>query len=407
MSKGDAVFPYKALGKIFLDSAATSQKPQVVIDEVVKLLSQPMANPKRGSYPWAWEAEERLEMVRKKVANFIGSASAEEIVFTSGATEGLNMVAFAWGLYNLKDGDEVLYSISQHQSLILPWFALRNLLERFGVSIRLVEYDLHPNSGHPVTADIMEKITDRSRVLLLPQVHHIYGDQCELFRFVDRLPERVRVVVDAAQSIGHIEVDVSKLPAHFLAFSGHKCFALPGSGVLWVKSSIHQELGFFKVGGGMALDVNQDRQDFVGVDMPQRLEAGTPNLFAIESLGVAIDFLRDKGIKNIEKQVTQLTTYLIRGLQEISAIEFLPGLALCPEKDSKGSGIVAFRISGIPSIEVGEFLADNGIYLRCGTHCSAAAGAVDDSVRVSLHFYNTFSEIDRLLTVLRQMEQLR
>ena len=226
-------------GVVYLDSAATTQKPRAVIDAVTATLAGPAANPGRGSYPWSTRAEQRIAGVRAQAARFIGAAGADEIVFTPGATAGLNAVALSWGLASLADGDEILYSPFDHTSNVYPWVRLREVLARSGRRVTLVPYRVTA-AGEADAADIAAKVTSRTRLITVAHVHHLFGGLTTLEELRGRLGPAVRLCFDCTQSAGHIPVDVGQLGCDFAVFSGHKMFGIAGTGVLYARRRVHR-----------------------------------------------------------------------------------------------------------------------------------------------------------------------
>jgi cysteine desulfurase / selenocysteine lyase len=225
-------------GVVYLDSAATTQKPRPVIDAVTAGLSGQTANPGRGSYPWSARGARRIAEVREQAARFIGAAGADEIVFTPGATAGLNAVALSWGLANLADGDEILYSPHDHTSNVYPWVRLRQLLARSGRRVSLVPYAVTA-AGEADTADIAAKVSPRTRLITVAHVHHVFGGLTTLEELRGRLGPAVRVVFDCTQSAGHVPLDVARLGCDFAVLSGHKMFGVAGTGVLYARRRVH------------------------------------------------------------------------------------------------------------------------------------------------------------------------
>lgn len=387
---------------IYFDSAATSQKPTIVIDAVNDYYKNYCANISRGSYRWATKATYKLETVRKKVAKFINAQSDSEIVFTSGTTEGSNIIALAWGLYNLHDGDEILLCLSDHQSTVLPWLNLQKTLSQFGIKISIIPFNLHPAGDYDLQ-DIAAKVNKKTRLIVLTHIHNVFGLEMEIKEIKNLLPKHVLIMLDAAQSIGHINIDVKELGIDFMVFSGHKMFADTGIGILWINTALHEQIKPMKVGGGSNLYVLQNLSFSERGSIQAFLESGTPHIPGIISLGKAIDFIEMLTIQFIEERILQLTQYLFQKLRLLDNVEFLPGVA--SSRCAVGYGIIAFRLKGISSSDVGFILDTNSIYVRTGTHCIAGKDTFEDSVRVSMHVYNTEEEIDRFIEVLKQISK--
>jgi cysteine desulfurase / selenocysteine lyase len=377
-------------GVVYLDSAATAQKPRQVIEAVTAALSVQTANPGRGGYAWSGRAARQVEGVREQVARFIGAAGADEIVFVPGATAGLNAVALSWGLANLAEGDEILYSPLDHSSNVYPWVRLRQLLARFGTRIRLVPYAVSA-AGEADAGDILAKVTARTRLIAVTHVHNVFGALTTLRELRGRLAASVRVCFDCSQSVGHVRVDVAELGADFAVFSAHKMFGIAGTGVVYLRRRVHHELTPFLPGGGSGLRLGED--GLAGLVMPAGLEGGTPDLAGITALGAAIGFIGELGIDRIAAHGQALTRFLVDRLREIPGVSLLPGVAWAARP--AGYGIVSFRLADARAEDVGFALGSQGFYVRTGNHCLPEGGGYEDSVRVSTHVYNSEAELDR------------
>lgn len=399
-----AAFPaLAASSEIYLDSAATTQKPASVIDTVRDYHAVATANAARGTYPWATALTQRIEAVRTRTARFVGAGHDDEIVFTAGATAGLNAVASAWALTALEDGDEILYSPADHAANIAPWYLLRDTLARFGRRIVLVPYRTTPD-GRADTADIAAKLGPRTRLLTVGHLHHVFGAVSTLTEIEDRIPERVLRCFDCSQSGGHLPVDVTALGADFAVFAAHKMFAAPGTGVLYCRRRVHSELRPFLPGGGTGAVLTAD--GFETGRMPGLLEGGTPNIPGILALGTALGVLETFGMPAIAAHNRALTLRLTAGLRTVPGLRFLPGPAYAA--DGAGHGIVSFTVDGISAADLGFVLAEYGFLVRTGTHCVPDIAANRESVRVSTHVYTGTADIDRFVDRLRTLaEELR
>ncbi|WFE30935.1 aminotransferase class V-fold PLP-dependent enzyme [Micromonospora sp. WMMD975] len=371
-------------GVAYLDSASTTQKPAVVIEAARRYLGDRTANAGRGAYPWATRAARQVEDVRARIAGLIGAAGPDEVIFTSGATASLNAVALCWGLANLDDGDEILYNPLDHASNVAPWRNLQRHLGRRGVTVHLVPYAVTA-VGEADIADVEAKIGPRTRLITTSHLHNVFGSLTTL----EELDRPLLRCFDCSQSAGHVRVDVSALRADFAAFSGHKMFAAPGIGALYVARRHHDTLMPFLPGGDG------------GTAMPRLLEGGTPNLVGIATLGAAVDVVTDIGVEAIAAHDRSLTRRLVDRLAAVRGVEFLPGVAAA--SCDVGYGIVSFRIAGIEAADVGFVAASHGLYVRTGTHCLPGAPAHLDSVRVSTHAYTSPDEVDRLADLVRDI----
>lgn len=377
-------------GIVYLDSAATAQKPQRVVDAVTAQLAGQAANPGRGTYPWSTRAARTVMEVRERTARFIGAESTDEIVFVPGATAGLNAVALSWGLANLADGDEILYSPLDHSSNVYPWVNLRQVLAQFGRRLTLVPYAVTA-TGAADPADILAKVSPRTRLITATHVHNVFGSMTTLEELNGKIGSSVRLCLDCSQSAGHVPVDVTKLACDFAVFSGHKMFGIPGTGVAYFRRRVHRELAPFLPGGGTGIRLAGGA--LRGLSMPEGLEGGTPDLTGIAALGAAMDFIEDLGIERIAAHGQALTRFLVEALREVPHLTFLPGVAW--SASPAGYGIVSFRIDGVRSDDLGFALSSRGFYVRTGSHCLPAGSGYEDSVRVSVHVYNSGQELDR------------
>ncbi|MBF6347781.1 MULTISPECIES: aminotransferase class V-fold PLP-dependent enzyme [Nocardia] len=385
--------------EVYLDSAATTQKPRAVIETVRTYHASATANAARGTYPWATALTQRIAAVRERTARFIGAAHTDEIVFTGGATAALNAVALCWGLTAFRDGDEILYSPRDHAANVHPWYLLRDTLARFGRRIHLVPYRVTATGAADI-GDIADKTGSRTRLLTVTHLHHVFGSTTVLDDIRDLLPERARVCYDCSQSGGHLPVDMSALDADFAVFAAHKMFAAPGTGILYCHRRVHPELRPFLPGG--TTDARLTAAGFESGQMPGLLEGGTPNIPGILALGTALEVLESYGMAAVAAHNTALTQRLVTGLREIGGVDFLPGPAYGGH--DTGHGIVSFTLDGISAADLGFVLAEYGFLVRTGAHC-VPGGAAGDAVRVSTQIYTGTDDIDRFLDRVRALAQ--
>ncbi|WP_245567147.1 aminotransferase class V-fold PLP-dependent enzyme [Nocardia vinacea] len=387
--------------EIYLDSAATTQKPLPVIETIHRYHTSRTANAGRGTYPWATNLTTRLAGVRDRMATFIGAESPAEVVFTGGATAALNAVALSWGLAELDDGDEILYNPSDHASNVHPWHHLRQVLARFGRRIELVPYRV-TELGEADTADILAKVGPRTRLITTSHLHHVFGGLTTLEELRGKLDPRILLCFDCSQSGGHMPLDVTELGADFAIFAAHKMFGAPGTGILYCHRRVHDRLLPFLPGGNTGVDLTDTGLASTG--MPELLEGGTQNIPGILALGSALEVLESLDVGVIAAHNRELTLRLIDNLRPVPGLEFLPGPAHAP--CAIGYGIVSFTLAGISATDLGFVLSELGFLVRTGLHCSPRAGddAVD-SVRVSTHIYNTVEEIDRFATCVKTIAE--
>lgn len=383
---------------IYFDNASTSQKPRLVLDEISRYHTEQCSNAGRAAYSWSTQMEKSLEAVRAKLARFIG-ADAEDIAFTSGATESLNTVALTWGLTNLQDGDEIMLCLKDHKSAILPWYNVKDRLAAQGKTIHIKTFDIHEVGDYDLKS-IAANVSPRTRLLAMAHIHHVFGLDMEVSEIREILGPDALISLDASQSVGHISLDVKKLEVDFLSFSGHKMFATTGTGALWVNPRIRTCLHPCKLGGKSKAEPIATGLNLAHKSTAELLEAGTQNIAGILSLGKAIDFIESVGLNCIESHVSDLTVYLYNQLFTLPGIRFAPGMGVC--RCEKGFGIISFRFEQVSNLDLGFILDAENIFLRSGDHCTYLKDQSEDFMRVSMHLYNTRSEIDQLIAVLRE-----
>jgi cysteine desulfurase/selenocysteine lyase len=364
----------------YLDSAATAQKPQPVLDAVLTYLTTGNANAGRGTYTWANQTTALIEQARRRLRVFLDDPEPDRsaVHFVSGATEGLRTVARDWLTEYLRDGDEIIVPHADHSANLLPWLEAVNLVRTQGirVTVRPMPYDAA--GDYSLTAD---SITGRTRFIAATHVHHVYGGDMNVARLRAAAGPDVVICLDAAQSVGHLPVSVRETDADFVIFSGHKAMALPGTGAVWAGNRRGPVL---RPGGW----------------------AGTPNTSGIVSLAAALDWLEAAGVDRIARWTVALAARLTDGLRRLSAYEVL-GCQQSLAADSpvqQRHGIVTFRHRRIGSNDLGFLLADEGFLVRADDHCQGSQGEKTTSVRVSVHVYNTVEEIDRLLDTLTALD---
>lgn len=383
---------------VYLDSAATAQRPDVVIEAEMEFYRNYNANPLRGLYSLGIEATDRYEEARECVAKFIHAASAKEIIFTRNATESLNLVAYSYGLSHLQKGDEIVVSILEHHSNQLPW---RMVAEKTGAVVKYLECD---RQGHISDADLQAAFSEKTKMVAVTQVSNVLGIRTPIEKIVALARKSGAVVVlDAAQSTPHMEVDVQKLGVDFLAFSGHKLMAPMGIGVLYGRKKLLSEMPPFLTGGEMIQTVTRDK--VVYAELPHKFEAGTVNGAGAWALAAAIRYLQEVGYEQIQKQELLLTTQLMDGLKKV------PHVQVQGSPDPKEHcGIVSFTIDGVHPHDVSSILDADGIAVRAGHHCAQPLMqqiGVMSTTRASMYFYNTEEDIEKLLasvqTIRRRM----
>ena len=384
-------FPMLNEDIIYLDNGATSLKPKCVIDKMTEYYEKYSANAHRGDYDISFKVDVEYENAREEVKNFINAKSKEEIVFTSGATDSLNMIATGFFGNLLEPGDEILITTSEHASNVMPWFRLCNDL---GAVVNFIPLD---DSLHVTLDNVRKSITPNTKVIALAGITNVVGDIRPIKEITKLAHEHdIFVVVDGAQSVPHIKTDVQDLDIDFLAFSAHKMCGPTGVGVLYGKYDLLKKMIPFEYGGGMNLiyDSNSLRL----AELPYRFEAGTSNLSGIIGFSESINYLNEIGMDNIERHEKYLKKYLIKELEKIPYIKIY-------NKDTEGS-IVLINIDGVLSGDLGLYLNTKGICVRSGKHCAKMGDNTEDTVRISLYFYNTYEEIDYLIKVLKNKKEI-
>ena len=379
---------------IWLDSAATAQKPRAVIDRITRFYEHENSNIHRGTHTLAGEASDAYEEARAKVASFLGAASPQEIVFVRGTTEGLNLLAAILGVTLLHPGDEIVLTEAEHHANILPWqFAAK----RAGAVIRVAPVD---DDGELMLEAYARLIGPRTKIVSFTHVSNVLGTVMPI-REMTALAKRVgaTVVIDGAQGIPHRRVDVQSIGCDFYVFSGHKLFGPSGIGAVYGRMAVWETLPPWQGGGNMVQQVTFE-QSVIGPP-PRRFEAGTPALASAVGLGAAIDYLNGIGLEAIEQYETWLLDYALEGIREI------PGLRLIGRPRDRG-GVISLVLEGSPDAVVAERLDAEGIAVRAGTHCAMpilARFGLESSVRPSFAFYNTRAEVDVLIEALRRISR--
>ncbi|MFI0765648.1 aminotransferase class V-fold PLP-dependent enzyme [Streptomyces sp. NPDC021218] len=367
----------------YLDSAATAQKPQAVLDAAWTYLTTTNANAGRATYPWANRTTQLVEEARERIKEFLHDPAPERSSthFTSGTTEALRAIAFDWLPAHLTDGDEIVVPLADHQANITPWLEARRLLTDRGVRVRVVEMPYQAGSGDYDHRALAALAGPRTRFVAVTHVHHVYGGDMNIHRIRQAVGPEAVICLDAAQSIGHLPVSVADLDVDFVAFSGHKALALPGSGAVWARQARGP---VFRPGGW----------------------SGTPNTVGIVSLVAALDWLDAAGTDRIERWTVALAARLTDGLRQLDAYQVLGcQTSLAADSDvQRRLGTVAFRHREITSGDLGFILFSHGFMVRSDSHCQGSAGEKTGSVRVSLHVHNTPAEIDRLLSALATLQ---
>ncbi len=375
---------------VYLDNAASTQRPRQVIQALVDTYEKHYANVHRGIHWLSDQSTDRYELAREKVRSLLHARSAQEIIFTTGTTMSINLVARSWGDANLRAGDEILLSEMEHHANLVPW---QQLSERTGCVLRHL----------PITEDgqlqldrLTELLTERTRLLAVTAVSNVLGTINPLESLIAKAHGVGAIVlIDAAQSVPHMRTDVQQLDCDFLAFSGHKMMGPSGVGVLYGRESLLEKMPPFLGGGSMIRRVYLDR--FEPADLPAKFEAGTPPIVPAIGLGAAIDYLQAIGLERIHQHEMELTLAAHEGLERLGGVHFL---GPAPEKKS---GIVSFTVDGVHAHDVAQLLDREGVAIRAGHHCTMPLHKrlkIHASSRASFYLYNTRQEVEVFLQAL-------
>ena len=375
----------------YLDSGATTQKPIQVIKAVEEFYQKYNANPHRGAYSLSVEATEQYENTRTKIAKFINAKHREEIIFSKNATESLNLIAYSYGLDNLKKDDEVVISIMEHHSNLVPW---QKMTKQTGSKLNY----MYINENYEITDEEIEsKITDKTKIVGITHVSNVLGTINNVKKIIKYAHKKGAVViVDASQSIPHMKIDVQDLDADFLVFSGHKMLAPLGIGVLYGKREILNKMTPFLMGGDMIEYVYEQETTFA--PLPNKFEAGTQNVEGVIGLGAAIDYIENLGYDKIQEIEHEVISY---ARQELSKLDYLT-LYTTPNEENHSS-VISFNINGIHPHDVASILDSEGVCVRSGNHCAQPLMrflGIDSTCRASFYIYNTKEDVDKLVKAL-------
>lgn len=381
----------------YLDSGATSQKPLQVINAIEEFYKKYNANPHRGAYSLSIEATEAYENTRRKIAKFINSRYSEEIIFSKNASESLNLIAYSYGLDNLKKDDEVVLSIMEHHSNLVPW---QMVTKKTGAKLNY----MYINDDFELSDDEIEsKITDKTKIVAITHVSNVLGTINDVKKIIKYAHKKgAIVIVDASQSIPHMRIDVQDLDCDFLVFSGHKMLAPLGIGVLYGKREILNEMTPFLMGGDMIEYVYEQNTTFA--PLPNKFEAGTQNVEGVVGLGSAIDYIENIGYNKIQEIEDEVMSY---ARQELSKLDFLK-LYMTPNSKNHSS-VISFNIEGVHPHDVASILDSEGVCVRSGNHCAQPLLrylGFDSTCRASFYLYNTKEDVDRLVEALNKAYEM-
>ena len=372
----------------YLDSGATAQKPQMVIDAIDNFYDKFNANPHRGAYTLSIEATAMYEDTRAKIAKFINARHAEEIIFSKNASESLNLLAYSYGLDNLKKGDDVVISIMEHHSNLVPW---QFVTQKTGSELKYMyindEFELSKE-------EIESKIIDNTKIVGITHVSNVLGtinNVKEIIKYAHK--KGAIVIVDASQSIPHMKIDVQDLDADFLVFSGHKMFAPLGIGVLYGKRELLNKMNPFLMGGDMIEYVHEQNTTFA--PLPNKFEAGTQNVEGVVGLGAAIDYINSIGYDKIQEHDREIVDYAREKLLKLDYLD----LYMAPNAENH-SAVISFNIKGVHPHDVASILDSENVCVRSGNHCAQPLMrflGIDSTCRASFYVYNTKDDVDRLV----------
>lgn len=377
----------------YLDSGATTQKPKEVIEAIKKYYENSNANPHRGAYSLSIEATEQYENTRTKIAEFINAKHREEIIFSKNATESLNLIAYSYGMDNLKKDDEVVISIMEHHSNLVPW---QKVTKATGSKLNY----MYINENYEISDEEIEsKITDKTKIVGITHISNVLGTINNVKKIIKYAHKKgAIVIVDASQSIPHMKIDVQDLDADFLVFSGHKMLAPLGIGVLYGKREILNNMTPFLMGGDMIEYVYEQETTFA--PLPNKFEAGTQNVEGVIGLGAAIDYIQKIGYDKIQEKENEIISY---ARQELSKLKYLT-LYLTPNAQNHSS-VISFNIKGVHPHDVASILDSENVCVRSGNHCAQPLMrflGIDSTCRASFYFYNSKEDVDRLVSALNK-----
>jgi cysteine desulfurase/selenocysteine lyase len=382
---------------VYLDNAATSQKPRAVLDAIRAYYEHDNANVHRGIHELSRRATVAYEEAREKVAGWIGASDSSEVVWTRGTTDAINLVATAWGLDNVGEGDEILLSVLEHHSNIVPW---QILAARTGARLRYIEID---DQGRLVLDDLSDLVSDRTRLVAISHVSNALGTINPLAEIIAAARTVGAVVlVDGAQGAVHTSVDVGSLGADFYAFSGHKMCGPTGIGALWGRRELLDSMSPYQGGGEMIHIVDRDASSWA--QLPHKFEAGTPNIVGAIGLGAAVDYLSTIGMGAIEAHERDLLAY---ALERVGAI---PGIRIFgPDSLDERSAVVSFTLGDAHPHDISTILDTEGVAVRAGHHCAQLVMKhfdVSATARASFYLYNTRDDVDRLVDGLDRVRSI-
>ncbi len=385
---------------VYLDNAATSQKPREVISAIKNYYEQYNANVHRSVHQLSEEATKAYEEVREKIADFINAKSSKEVIFVRNATEAINLVAFSWGRANVKKGDEIILTEMEHHSNFVPWVILA---KEKGAKLKFIPVN---DNGELETGLEFEKLlTNKVKLVAFTHVSNVLGTinpVKEIIKSIRNQAPRAKILIDGAQAVPHMKVDIQDLDPDFYVFTGHKMLGPTGIGVLWGKQEILEEMSPFLGGGEMIREVSKEKVTFN--DVPWKFEAGTPDVAGVIGLGAAIDYLNKVGMVSIREHEKDLTSYALKELSYLESVKVYGPLG-----GEKRSGVISFNLGDIHAHDLASVLDESGIAIRSGHHCAQPLMKVLGimaAARISFYLYNTKEEIDFFLEELKKAKKM-
>ena len=375
---------------VYLDTAASAQKPKVVIDEINSFYSNHYANVSRGVHTLSVESTFKYEDARKKVQKFINADSEREIIFTKSATESINLISNSFASKYINEGDEIILTIMEHHSNIIPWFLIR---DRFKCKILFANID---STGNIDQKHFESLISEKTKLVSITHLSNVFGTivNQDIINLCNKAG--IPILLDGCQSAAHIPIDVKALGCDYYVFSGHKLYAPTGVGVFYGRENLIEELPPYQGGGGMIADVSTDGATFT--DLPAKFEAGTPPLVEAYGLGVAIDYVNEIGMSEISEHELKLTNYALHKMQELDFVDIHGA-------NGNKHSIISFNIKNVHSHEVSSFLDVEGVAIRAGHHCCQPLMkhlSLNSTARVSFGVYNTENEVDTFIGALKK-----
>lgn len=393
IKKDFPILEQKINGKnlVYLDSAATTQKPKEVINSLNNYYNETNSNIHRGVHTLSQKATEKYEKAREKIANFIDASSSKEIIFVRGATEAVNLVANSYARPLLRENDEILISQMEHHANIVPW---QMICEEKKAKLKIIPID---KSGELIMSEVKELINEKTKFISLNHVSNSLGTINPIKKIIDIAHQKnIKIMIDGAQAVQHLEISMKDIDADFYCFSGHKMYAPTGIGILYGKKELLEEMPPYQGGGDMIKSVTFEKTTYN--DIPNRFEAGTPNISGAIALGKAIEYINQIGIRNINKHEEDLLNYATSKLKKINEVKIIG-------EAKEKAAVLSFIIEGIHPHDIGTIMDSHGIAIRAGHHCTQPIMDfynVPATARASFAIYNTKEDVDELVKAIEK-----